>query len=154
MQVDAPQTLVFQFRETFEGLTPNWITNGEPDSGIFGTIDPVDDERAFAEPFPGGKSIAQHVAHLAYSLELFLDRMQGNDPPAAWDTSFETSGLDWPALQARLRSAYDACVQKMAGHATMPIDQWPPLHIAGVAAMIGHNAYHLGALRQLVKLAR
>jgi hypothetical protein len=31
-----------------------------------------------------------------------------------------------------------------------PLSAWQPIHVASLAAMIGHNAYHLGAIRQLM----
>jgi len=33
-----------------------------------------------------------------------------------------------------------------------PITDWPSLHVAGLTAMIGHNSYHLGAIRQIARI--
>lgn len=152
MDIDAPSALIGQFRETFEGTEPPWITSGGPASGIFGTIRDVDDAKATAEPFPGGKTIAGHVAHLIFSLELFLDRLKGGNPPADWGSSFDLNGRDWASLESQLRVSYNACLAEMRSHLTMPIAEWPAIHVVGISAMTAHNAYHLGALRQLVKV--
>jgi len=31
----------------------------------------------------------------------------------------------------------------------MPLSEWPPIFVVGLVATIGHNAYHLGAIRQI-----
>jgi hypothetical protein len=33
--------------------------------------------------------------------------------------------------------------------AKVPLTDWPPIYVVGLAAMIAHNAYHLGAIKQM-----
>jgi hypothetical protein len=35
---------------------------------------------------------------------------------------------------------------------TLPPEKWPPIHVAGLAAVTAHNAYHLGAIRQIARV--
>ncbi len=149
MDVNAAHALIDQFRETFEGTRPNWITDGRPETAVLGLLDSFTEAQSHRPPAPGARTVAEHTAHLWYSLDLFLKRVRGEDPKAEWETSFDLHGRDWATLKSDLRSAYEACLEVLAGNRDKPIDQWPPIHIAGLSAMTAHNAYHLGAIRQI-----
>jgi hypothetical protein len=157
MDIDVIPTLIEQFCETFEGeVTPGWcwITDGRPDAAIFGTIEPLSPGQAFAAPTPGAKSIAAHVAHLRYSLDLTAERLVGKNPPTDWPASFnvpDTSAEAWQSLVADLKRAYQAVLAILQTQEPTPLADWPPIHLAGLAAMTAHNAYHLGAIRQMVR---
>lgn len=36
----------------------------------------------------------------------------------------------------------------------VPVQDWPTIHLAGLAAITAHNAYHLGAIRQIARVVR
>lgn len=158
MQIELIPALIDQYRETFEGETEPgvcWITSGPRASAIFGTIEQLAHEQAFAPP-PGraarGKSIAAHVAHLSFALELTLRRMNGEDPPADWPGSFMLPGTTpqiWETLKAELRDAYEGLLRFLQQRRTTPIQDWQPIQLAGLSATTAHNAYHLGAIRQI-----
>lgn len=156
MQVDLTPTLIDMYRETFEGeVAPGWvwIVGGAPEESVTGTLRALTAEQAYAEPAPGRKSIAAHAAHLKYALELTLQRLHGENPPTDWPGSFNVgpaSPVAWDQLQADLQKAYDGILNFYNSLRDKPIDQWQPIQAAGLAAMIGHNAYHLGAIRQLL----
>ena len=165
MQVEFIPTLIDQFRETFEGeVRPGmvWIVDGPPASAIFGTIDPLSPEQAFAAPTPGGRSVAAHVAHLRYTLDLTHRRLNGENPPADWPASFElppaagespaARAAAWAALCGDVRRAYQAVLDFIDARRATPPQDWPGIHLAGLAAMVAHNAYHLGAIRQIVRV--
>jgi hypothetical protein len=156
MQIDLTPTLIDMYRETFEGeVRPGWvwIVSGPADAAVLGSLAQLTAEQAYAAPSPGRKSIAAHAAHLKYTLDLTLKRLHGENPSADWPRSFYAgeAGPDaWRQLQQDLRSAYDAVLAYFDRSREKPISDWPPIHAAGLAAMIGHNAYHLGAIRQLM----
>lgn len=161
MHVDAVPTLIEQFRETFEGeVHPGWcwiIDGRDPQAALFGTLATLTPQQAFAAPTPNGKSVAAHVQHLRYSLDLLLVRMQGQNPQADWSTSFDTpdtSPEGWDALQRELRRAYDGVVAFLQQYADAQPQDLPPIHLVGLAASIAHNAYHLGAIRQIARVVR
>jgi hypothetical protein len=62
----------------------------------------------------------------------------------------EPSPAAWEKLKQDLRAAYDGVLAFFDRQRDQPIGEWIPIHAAGLAAMIGHNAYHLGAIRQLM----
>src|SRR3954470_19769657 len=116
MSIDIITTLIDQFRETFEGeVTPGmcWITDGRPDTVLFGTIDGLSFAQAHAAPAAGARSIAAHVEHLRFSLELTAKRLHDQNPDADWSASFnlrDASPDGWQALKRDLRRAYDEVV--------------------------------------------
>jgi hypothetical protein len=160
MNIDVMPTLIDQFRETFEGEVTKgmvWITDGPADSAVFGVLDSLSPEEALAAPAPGVKSVAQHAAHLRFALDLTTQRLRGANPPADWAASFtltDASEAGWDALKRDLRRAYDAVIavlQAMRGNAVQDVE---PIKLCGLAAMTAHNAYHLGAIRQLARVVR
>jgi len=156
MQMELTPTILEMYRETFEGpVRPNWtwITSGTADAAVLGSLAELSAEQAFAAPAPGRKSIAAHATHLKYTLELTLKRLQGENPPVDWPGSFNTgeqSAEAWTQLQRELRAAYDGVLAFYNRLADQPLTAWQPIQAAGLVAMIGHNAYHLGAIRQLL----
>lgn len=157
MEVDAVTELVRQFRETFEGdVGSSWITDGKEDSGVLGYIDTLTPEQAATPPFDGAQSVAGHVAHLRFSLDLFVQRIYGQDPPADWANSFNLNNdRDWESLRTDLHRAYAKASQIVEAQArTVPLADWPDLFLVGLCALIAHNAYHLGAIRQVGNVVR
>ena len=158
MTIDLIPTLIDQFRETFEGsVTPGWvwITDGPPDSAVLGTLDALSADQAFAPPTPRGLPAAAHAAHLRFALDLTLRRLNGDNPQADWPSSFRLpppSPEAWTSLRQDLRRAYDGVLAFLQQRRTVPADQWQPIHLAGLCAMTAHNAYHLSAIRQIVKV--
>lgn len=156
MQVDLTPTLIDMYRETFEGeVAPGWvwIVGGAPEESVTGALKALTADQAYAEPAPGRKSIAAHAAHLKYALELTLKRLHGENPPSDWPASFNVGHASpeaWEQLQADLQKAYDGILNFYNAMRDKPIAEWEPIQAAGLAAMIGHNAYHLGAIRQLL----
>ena len=162
MHIDLIPTLIDQYRETFEGEVEAgkcWITSGPRESALLGTIEQLTHHEALAAPAgaaTGGKSIAAHVAHLAFALDLTGKRLKGENPDADWPGSFavpQETPQAWETLQAELRSAYDGVLTFLEQRRNVPVQDWPPLHVAGLTATIAHNAYHLGAIRQLARAA-
>ena len=159
MQIDLIPTLIDQFRETFEGeVRPGvcWITDGRPDSALLGTLAALSAEQAYAPPVPGSKPIAAHVEHLRFTLAVTLERLHGRDPTPDWPSSFTpppASPAAWDALRRDLRRAYDGVLAFLQQQQrTLPPEKWPPIHLAGLAAVTAHNAYHLGAIRQITRV--
>jgi hypothetical protein len=156
MQIDLTPTLIDMYRETFEGeVKPNWcwIVSGPAEASVLGSLAGLTVERAFATSDGRQKSIAAHAAHLRYTLDLMLRRLRGENPPADWQSSFEVgepSSSAWKQIQDDLRTAYDGVLAFFDQQRNKPITEWQPMQVVGLAAMIGHNAYHLGAIRQLL----
>ena len=156
MHIDLTPTLIDMYRETFEGaVKPDWcwIVSGPAEASVLGSLAGLTAEEAYAAPAPGRNSIAAHAAHLRYTLNLTHKRLRGENPSVNWEGSFEAGEpgpVAWEVLQRELREAYDQVLAFFDAHRSQPVAEWLPIHVAGLAAMIGHNAYHLGAIRQIM----
>lgn len=146
-------------REAVEGGRPGegtaFLDNTKADesgnSGLLAALDGLTAEQA-STPTLLGTSVAAHAAHTAYHLEVSVRWAKGDRGPFDWKGSFEPRAVDeegWRALRAKVRAAYEG----MVGLA-QNTSHWDPDAAGGLAAALAHVAYHLGAIRQIVKLAR
>jgi len=123
--------------------------DGSQNHGLFATLDSLSAAQA-SEPTVLGTSVAAHAAHSAYHMEVGLRWAQGDRGPFDWKDSFEPRAVDeaqWKALRERVRAAY-AGILELAHNTT----NWDEDAAGGLAASLAHLAYHLGAIRQVVKL--
>lgn len=127
-----------------------WITSNRPNSGFLGTLDTMPASMASQAPAPGLNTIAAHSAHLLYALSLALRAMRGENRYAAakWAESWITQTVDeaaWAELRTELRRVHRELVAA--------IRDGPPLEdpdmFKGVIALVGHGAYHLGAMQTI-----
>jgi len=130
-----------------------WITSNRPNSGFLGTLDGVPASVASQAPAPGLNTIAAHAAHLLFALSLALRAMHGENPYAGakWEESWRTQAVDdaaWSALRSELRRVH--------GELVAAIRRGPPLEdpdvFKGTIALVGHGAYHLGAMQAIHRL--
>lgn len=146
-------------REAYEGGRPGQGTgfvettkaDGSRNSGVFATLDGLSAEQA-SRPTALGTGVAAHAAHVAYHLEVTLRWVNGDRGPFDWPGSFEPRAVDeagWAAARTRVRLAYEALVAHAAG-----APEWNEDLAGAIAASVAHAAYHLGAIRQVAKLAK
>jgi hypothetical protein len=99
-----------------------------------------------------GSSIVSHTAHTAFHIEATLRSAAGDRSPNDWQASFlprVVSDADWIVQQQRLQGAYSSIVG--LAHSTAI---WDEHSAVGMMATLAHVSYHLGAVRQILKLAR
>ncbi|MFL6353015.1 MAG: DinB family protein [Bryobacteraceae bacterium] len=141
--------------ELIDGSAPGaaWILNPE-DPGLMGSLGRLSAEKASAVPSSGGASIAAHVDHLRYGLELMNRWSRGEKPFADADYSAswrrgEVSEPEWASRREALRREAYAWREAL-GHPRDLTD----LELTGVLASVAHLAYHLGAIRQIDRSTR
>jgi hypothetical protein len=130
-----------------------FVLNPE-DPGLLPSLAKLSAAEASAIPSDGGASIAAHVDHLRYGLELLNRWSRGENPfvdadySASWKRS-TVSEAGWADRQESLRreaaSWRDALLQPR------PLDD---VEFMGVVASVVHLAYHLGAIRQINRAVR
>jgi len=100
-----------------------------------------------------GSTVAGQASHTAFHMEVIVRyERDGDRGPFDWKASFEPAQVseeDWQEVQARVRRAYD----ELAAFARTQAD-FPATGDAagGLAGGVAHVAYHLGAVRQMVKV--
>lgn len=158
-QPEVVKGVLEMLREAYEGGRPGQGTgfvestkaDGSRNSGLFATLDALTAGQA-SQSTALGVSVAAHAAHVAYHLEVTLRWVNGDRGPFDWPGSFAPGAVDeaaWAATRARVRAAYDALA---AWAAVRP--HWNEDAAGALAASAAHAAYHLGAIRQVAKLAR
>jgi len=142
-------------RELIDGADPDtgWALN-PGDRGLLASLDAL--SAAAASARPGGRSsIAAHVDHLRYGLEL-LNRWAGGEKNPFADADYSASWRRQDVSEAQWRELCDALARQSRGWmiAVQQPRDWDDVELTGILASAVHLAYHLGAIRQIDPAAR
>ncbi|WP_221567944.1 hypothetical protein [Alkalihalobacillus sp. TS-13] len=138
-------------KETFEGPPEkgSWFTESKPDSGLFGTVEKITATEASIPVH--GTTIAAHLEHTRFYLWGTINIFDGNIPKINWQDSWKITSVDqqhWGQIQETLRRDYKTVLEKIDS-----VD-WDEFKANEVLGAIAHSAYHLGAIRQMVKIIK
>jgi catechol 2,3-dioxygenase-like lactoylglutathione lyase family enzyme len=147
------RALVALLNEVVHGPSANaaYLLN-RGDGGLLASLDALSAEIASARP-EGRSSVAAHVDHVRYGLELLNRWARGDDPwpganyGASWGRQQVTED-QWRALRNALATEAKAWLEAM--------DQpraWDDASATEAVGSVAHQAYHLGAIRQLATTA-
>ncbi len=144
----------FVFSEFFEG----------PPAGAGGTValdrtgswrhtlEQLSAAEASRPAFPGATTVAAQVAHTTYYLTNSVryivpdgDKTTPGDWSGSWVKSVVTES-EWRASIAALFAAYEQIKDTVRG-----LESWDGDSTGLAFGVLAHSAYHLGAVRQLVK---
>jgi len=144
-------SLALLFAELVHGAAREgaYMLNGG-DAGLLRSLDALSAEGASTPSSPGAASIAAHVDHLCYGLDLMIRWSGGEADPwsgADWAASWRRTAVDereWAGLRARLGDAAGRWQRTLQAPREMSA-----VEMNGVIGSIAHLAYHLGAIRQM-----
>ena len=149
-------SLALLFAELIDGPSPDaaYMLNGS-DPGLLRSLDGLSAAAASSVPVSGGASIAAHVDHVRYGLELMNRWSAGEANPwssADWAASWRrttVSDEQWARLREQLRG------ETRRWHTALQTPrEMSALELNGVIASVAHLAYHLGAIRQIDRSIR
>jgi hypothetical protein len=136
--------------EAFEGPPPlegsAFLDKG---GGLFQTLATVTAARASRAPAPGAPTLAAHCIHLGYYARTLHEFMRGGRPRVDWPSSWEVqtvSDEQWTVVCQELRDTYASLVVSIRA-----VETWADEEIGDSLAILAHTAYHLGAIRQLLR---
>lgn len=144
--------LAFLLEETLPGHSEPGNVFLDSGTGWRATLQTITHTQASETTVSGGTTIAGHVEHTRYYLQVVREFIHGRTEPVDWSDSWLVTGIseeDWPVLQAELIAEHDR-VMDLARTA----DDWDEDLIASLFGMVAHCAYHLGAVRQMMKQLR
>ncbi len=144
---DFLNSLNYLFKETFEGSPPQGSLYLDRGIGVFNTLENLNAQ--VASSFSSRTTIAAHVEHLRYYLEVLSNFMQGIVQTADWNKNWEkkeVSEEEWETLKTNLRLTYESVLT-----AYEKVESWDEDKMSEAIAIIVHTAYHLGAIRQMAK---
>jgi hypothetical protein len=137
----------FLLTETFENVQGAYLDKG---TSFFETLAEIS-AAAASQPMGNCATIAAHVAHTRYYLEVLEDRMFGRDLSYVnwnqiWDEVSAVDEAQWESMIAELQSTY----QRILGHLD-GADDWQGItELSSMLGIITHSAYHLGEIRQMM----
>jgi hypothetical protein len=147
---DVLRALARVFSELVDGsaLDEGWVLNPK-DPGLFASLDTLSAAQASAVPAHGGGSIAAHVDHLRYGLELLNRWTRGEQPFADADYSASWKRItvtdeEWAVLREALQSEAYPWRDAISNRPEMT-----QVELTGMVASVVHLAYHFGAVRQI-----
>jgi hypothetical protein len=123
------------------------------DPGLLRSLNSISAEEASAVPAGGGASIAAHVDHLHYGLELLNRWSRGEkrfgdaNYSASWERCV-VSEAEWVLRREALRS------EAYAWREALKSIDLTQVELTTIVASIAHLAYHLGAIRQIDRSTR
>ncbi len=145
---DFLKDLLILLRETFEGSPEGqgsaYLDNGV---GVFNTLESVSAEAASKKI--NETTIAAQTEHAKFYLDRLVEFIEGRTEAVIWEQSWliETVSVEeWDILREGMRKSYENVLRCFAG-----IEQWNQDNIGDSIAIIAHTAYHLGAIRQIIK---
>jgi hypothetical protein len=154
-ELDAFSALLNILNELIDGSAAeaSWVLNPE-DAGLLRSLDRLSAEQASELPADGGGSIAAHVDHLRYGLELLNRWSRGEEPftDAAYSSSWSrltVSEAEWASRREALRREAYAWREEIR----RPRDL-SNFEFTGIVASAVHLAYHLGPIRQIDRSIR
>lgn len=147
-QDDLTAALGILFKETFEGMpTKEEQVFLAHNTGIFTTLGSLSAEQASKEI--NGVTIAAHSEHTRFYIELldnYLNRdMRVVDFKQSWNVSTVTED-EWDDLREKLAKLYGKTSETLEKN-----DVWGLDTITVSMGIVAHTAYHLGAIRQMIK---
>ena len=149
--VDAVLVLL---KETFEGPSgpSTYFIDNDPKAGLFGAIDALSPSEASRAPKPDTPSIAGHVHHIAFHVEMSSAWLKGDRADRDWSKSWsvrEVDAKEWDGVRRRARSEYEKLVLAVREEESARGEG-----LTTAVAAVAHAAYHLGAIRQRIADAR
>ncbi len=141
------------FREAFEGRREEakgtWFVQDR--EALLPTLDAVDAMVASHSVGSGLPSLAAHAYHLRYILH-WMNTPEGDARPEGdWGSTWKkevVTDAEWDALRGEIRERYGRAVEWMRQDKDLSVEDAP----VGFLAPLPHVAYHLGAMRVLLKL--
>lgn len=150
MNKDDFQNNILHFlRETFEGTTADGNSFIDKGTGIFDTIEKISAENASKSLGENDAGIAAHLEHTRFYLAALLEFMNGRTEKVDWSESWLVKNVDeneWNLLKKNLRDEYSKVLENFQS-----IETWDDDKISDAMGIVVHTAYHLGAIRQIMK---
>lgn len=151
---DLFPALLVLFKETFEGIPPGetgtWFVQGK--EGIFDALQNTSAEQASRKPSSGSNSIAAHVNHIRYALQLAnSENAGGTKPEGDWESSWDVQQMnetEWAQADQDVRREYEIFMKWLRINPDWHDEETNIYSLS----LLPHMAYHLGAIRQLMKV--
>ncbi|MBD0331418.1 MAG: hypothetical protein ICV66_02075 [Chitinophagaceae bacterium] len=155
---DLTQAVIDLLTSCFEGPehAGSWITDPDPKSGIFGTLEGITAKMASQKVSSKRATIAAHTEHLRYHLSVVHKAFMGENAfetanwQEAWTKEIVTEEK-WQKRVQQLKNEFRAVCDDIRSSEAWKNNR---IFLTGTLAIPAHSAYHLGAIRQIIGLIK
>lgn len=147
---DFVNNLFTLLTETFESPPEASSAYLDQNAGLFTTLERLSAKQASEPATPTGTSVAAQVEHIRFYLDVVEQFMKGRTEKVDWAASWQIQEVTpeaWKKLKGDLNAAYQSVTETFRN-----IDAWDDDEIGDSLAILVHTTYHLGAIRQIVKV--
>jgi len=136
-------------KETFEKVDGIYL---DRNTSLLETLNAISAEAASRPVSESGTSIAAHLYHARFYIQVLRDYMDGKwnegvDWKGSW-SHVNVSDNEWESLRKELAEDYRDLLAYLQG-----IKDWSDeRRLGGAIAIVAHTAYHLGAIRQMMRI--
>jgi len=148
-QEDFTNSVLYLLKETFEGSSAEGSAYLDKGVGVLNTIEKMSAETASRSIEENGATIAAHLEHARFYLIALVEFMNGRTEKVNWDESWlvkKVNETEWKLLKENTRRDYEIVTETF-----QTIEDWNEDNIGEAIAIVAHTAYHLGAIRQIMK---
>jgi len=150
---DYRKDIVMLFRETFEGMPEGrnytWFVQGR--EAFLDALDKVSAAQASRRHGADSNSIGSHLHHVRSFLYWFNCHVNHNPVETDWEGTWKKQTFDeteWNELRTDFKTQYEGVVKWLEDN-----EEWAGTDgIVATIAILPHSAYHLGAVRTLMKV--
>lgn len=146
---DLVQEILYLLTETFQSPVKDGNAYLDKGTGVFMTLAAVSAEDASKPAFPGATTLAAQTEHVRFYLVALEGFVTGAHTSVDWEESWKLKTVtpeEWDTLRADLHKTYTHTTELIKN-----FGRWDEDELGGALAILTHSAYHLGAIRQLVK---
>jgi hypothetical protein len=145
------KTLGALLEETFEKVDGLYLDGG---TSFFESLDGLSAEAASRPITAAGTSIVGQVRHVRFYLHVLGDYMDGQwHEKVDWKSSWQpptASEIEWDGLRDGLKDDYRVLRTRFER-----TEDWnDERRLGGALAIVVHTAYHLGAIRQILRVVK
>jgi hypothetical protein len=139
------EAMLLALDETFENVHGMYLDRG---TSLFETLATITAEEASRPVSANCASIAAQVEHMRFYMDVTLRYVRGErsrvDWTEIWRTVQAVTPEEWATSQQRLRETYGQVRELATSMSTWEGEN----EVGGALALLMHNAYHLGEIRQ------
>ncbi len=148
-QKDFTNNLFGLLKEFFESPPTSGASCLDQKTGLFDTLNALSAEQVSKRP-QEAPSIAAHCEHVRFYNNLLLSDLKGETiGKVDWKQTWllqHVSDDEWEKLKSTLKNEYQELMTLLESFTT-----WDDDKVGIPMAILAHTAYHLGAIRQLVR---
>ncbi len=148
---DFTNNLYFLLEETFESpARKDGNAYLDKETGWYPSLEKISAEEASRALIEAGTTIAGQLEHCRFYLDVLESYMLGQGKKVNWEDSWSVKAVsaeEWENLKTEFKTTYERIRDRFKSSQT-----WDEDRVGEALAILIHSAYHLGSIRQMMRL--